>query len=85
LGVEVELVPIGNEWDVEVTPLPDDMPWHNIQLNVRNKDEDDERDTAIKYLNKFDDIEMDVRQDHPDLSEERKVLITAIEAVLSLR
>lgn len=81
----MELVPIGNEWDVEVTPLPDDMPWHNIQLNVRNKDEDEERDTAIKYLNEFEDIEMDVRQDHPGLSEERKVLITAIEAVLSLR
>jgi len=39
----------------------------------------------MSYMSEFNDIEFDVREEHPELSEERKVLIAATEAILNLR
>jgi hypothetical protein len=81
----LELIGIGDEWDVEVTPLPDDMPWHSVRVNIRNDNKKQEREVAMSYMSEFNDIEFDVREEHPELSEERKVLIAATEAILNLR
>ncbi|WP_455448606.1 hypothetical protein [Natrinema thermotolerans] len=85
LPVKIELTSIGKEWDVEVTPLPDDMPWHSLRVNIRKQDESQEREVAATYMNEFSDIEMEIRKDYPDFSEERTVLLVSTEAVLNLR
>lgn len=85
MPVELSLIAIGDEWDVEVTPLSDDMPWHDMRVNVRREDEEQVREVAVSYMNEFDGVEIDVREEFPELSEKRKVIITASKAILNLR
>ncbi len=61
------------------------MPWHSLRVNIRKQDESQEREVAATYMNEFSDIEMEIRKDYPDFSEERTVLLVSTEAVLNLR
>lgn len=85
LPVELELIQVGDEWDLEVTPLPGDMPWHSLKVDCRKKSEGEERKVAVEYMTEFSDIELSVRKKNSDLSEERKVLIASIEAIQNIR
>lgn len=85
LGIQIGVIGIGQENDVQITPLPKENSGLNLRLNIRRDSRDESREDALEYMREFNDIELDIREEHSELSETRQLLLASTEAVINLR